>query len=566
MPSFVNVDAEQLTRLLQRVDDESRKMATLEARLASVEREATRPAAASTLPEYVSQRRAVSPPMHAMLNAPAHVINDFASLSDSEVYRGPAGHYSSAVDRPLMHNTSGHRVPDPLVLLRLQIDERDDLIAMLRGELECGSRELEMLKSEKESSDLAMQMKIDALDNQVRSLIEAIEATTKEDESQSPAKLYQRELKEKGECIQALSVELEMTRELGSKMVRETVAATEIELESVRSKLVSATEQAAKDKAQLEELVAIKQGQVAQLETKLSRQTENCSEFETRVRQLELALRTTEAKLTDAVRDADSARSNEESLRERLERSEAVLRRLQQDLVECAHKMAAQSTACAASESARATACARSEESDDRLRDALTLLEDERRAVKGLWNELRTANDAVHQAQKKSEDLRREVAQRQVDTEVAKAETARLRTELQQAYELVETFRKEKLQHDTKTAFEPSARSAAATPVSSSAAVAALEEQLANLTFSKEIQSREVSALRKQLESMSNDLEGAHQELIASRRADAISALKVLRDENAALRQEVARISHEWEKARDEVLRLQQRLRQATGR
>jgi hypothetical protein len=72
---------------------------------------------------------------------------------------------------------------------------------------------------------------------------------------------------------------------------------------------------------------------------------------------------------------------------------------------------------------------------------------------------------------------------------------------------------------------------------------------------------REVATLRKQLESKDLEAEAEAAQRRSAPPSESAAALRIVRDENAALRQEVARLSGEWDKARDDVLRLQQRLR-----
>jgi chromosome segregation ATPase len=610
----VSIDAHQLARLLQRVDDDTRRMASLETRMAAMERTESIVRAAS--------RRAVSPPTHdqhrdhalpsaASVDAPqqatlrsAYNYPDPASYrpttlqplrTNSHVtpthynYRDPAAPFGfDASASPLAHppafiESYSRRSSAPLdvtaatplssrVDLRSRRDahaqaddDRDEVISLLRAELQGTVQELQDVRDQAAATAAARETALVVYKRQVEALQEAVDATIAahggDDGTHSPARLFRRELAEKNAVIETLEAEVNSLRVHNVENRRAEEAEAKADADALKQRYEAKLSAQRVEMDQLEEHVALKQAQVASLEQRL-RSTEAAAERNARSHEdANVALTRATEQLERSRREAVAASEELQLLRDEKEALRRRTEGLKDELVANAKREANETAAIKQLRSDLESATTRAERLEGTITELKRACDTEHRVVNSLRRDLQETETRLKAEAANSRRLDVDLQTAASAKEDLAKDLTRAKKDLSDAYSAVEEMRRDKAEAVKRA--EEAALSQARTPGSASAAEsAAMVERLSSLQFSRDMLQREVATLRKQLEAVTKDLEAAQLDSSALRRtATETSAFKVLKDENTSLRQEVSRLSVEWDRARDEVLRLQQRLR-----
>jgi chromosome segregation ATPase len=602
----IAIEATDLARLLQRVDGDALRMATLEARVEAMER--------GDAHSRASSRRAVSPkveprgdvwksastaqsrPPHSAASEsgspdaglPAHLStsryddwrsgSEYPSMVSHRAHANGASvdsHYRSHADssQQLRAAKSNSSTSETILQRELrwkdeELARRDVLIDTLRGELSDAVRESEELRRLHEAECGAHAATVDSLKRQVTSLRDAIEATTAADaeaalDGSSPSALFQREMRAKNELVASLREELEEVRTRQAAAIQAELRAVQEDMDALRGDSERKLVAHRREIAQLEEHVALKQSQVSLLEQRLQQKDE--------------ALTATERQLTDAARAVARFEATEASLKSAADRlredvraameahdhAEAKCESLKNELVAANRRTVTDASAALQARADRDATRAKLETAENRNAELQRAVDAEHVITMSLRRDVAEAREAARNQQAKAEATAAEVAVLKAAARDSETAVASLKKELNEAYEAAERFNRDRVEATRKLeeAQLLTSRRQSSTGGGASSSAAALEEQLSSVTFSRDMLTREVATLRKQLESKDLEAETEAAQRRSAPPSESAAALRIVRDENAALRQEVARLSGEWDKARDDVLRLQQRLR-----
>lgn len=598
MPS-VSIDADQLHALLHRVETDSRRMAELDHRLRAVEHSGSSSSRPPSLPldanaGYPSSRRAVSPPAPAPAtaswsapsNAPATPRYDSAigALRESvsvSGYTGPSDHHSPtyvpAAARPEAPypnaSVAATRVEDPgAPSMEEELEARDAVIRELRSFI----KTTEESESEQAEVAAAQERTIAALKRQVGALQDALDASAAaaegsmldeaDDDGSSPARLFRAHLKEKNAMIATLQSEVAESQQLGATTIDRAIESVRSEMAAVSEAAKAASVRHERESAQLEEHVALKQAQVAALEQKLERREVALADLENKHQRMERTLSHAEAQSADLRRELEAARDEARVVREGREHADSRAQGLKEELVAANRRCANDASAVTQLRTDNGTLSARCETLEARSAELQRACDAEHSVVASLRREVCAGSEREKRLEEALSDCKAQLAASQRTQREAETALKNNKRELVDAYEAFQRVQDEK--RDVARQLEDSRRAPSASPAPrrqpGAVDVGSTEERISALSFARDMAQREAGTLRKQVEALTRDLEGATTDLTKARRGDGAATVRVLRDENAGLRQEVARLTVEWDRARDEVLSLQRRLRQSS--
>lgn len=414
-----------------------------------------------------------------------------------------------------------------------------------------------------------------------------VQAAAREEDRVQFAAIMDRHLADKDSLIHALEAEVRQVKEHEMQVLRRGLSVVQADVDRL-----------ARDASQSE---TAKQTEVAVLEEHLQMKQQQVSALEETLRSREETLTSLTRQGEAVERRASEAEREVEKLSEEVGRSHKELSRLRQEVSDasCREEKLWQQQSAVTERLAsadkdlrdRAVELQRSTEDVLKMETTLKLLHGDLHRLRAVETELRTDIDQRIEREAKLK-LELEEARRCLDDAVHSRDTtntdaAKSKEELRRAYELIDTMRRERQEHLGTGAGGGGGGGAGNGKGTTNGGAAAgtemilLQERLSAATFTKDILTREVNILRKQLEASNHELEmtraslanrvasdatmGLFRTTTGTSRSDAAAlaessaAVKALREENEALRREMKRVCAEWDRSRDEILTLQRR-------